>query len=341
MGDMGGMTSMLPPLDWSTFLTHWHLRPVWLVFAVVVLAGYVGALAVARRHGVRAVHPARVVSFVAGVALLLFTVSSAIDVYAMAVFWDHMVEHLLLIMVVPALLVLGHPLTVVRAAASTRGREGAFDAFVRSWPVSVLTHPVVGFVLYSVVLIATHLTSFMDAMATHGWLMDAEQWIYLVSGYLFLLPLIGSEPIRWQVPYLGKLAMILLGMTPDTVVGIVLMQTTYNMFPVMEAGHPAWAPAPLMDLQIAGALMWAGGDGLMMLLGVGITLAMITHAGSASVIGERLEGVRRRTLAEHVALGGGTMVIADDTDVDEDDVALEAYNQMLARMSGRPPLAKD
>jgi putative copper resistance protein D len=286
---------------------------------------------------VRAVHPARVASFVTGIALLLFTVSSAIDIYAMAVFWDHMVEHLLLIMVVPALLVLGHPITVARAAASTRGKEGAVDAFVRSWPVSLLTHPGVGLGIYSVVIIGTHLTGFMDAMAMHGWLMGAEQWLYVVSGYLFLLPLLGSEPIRWQVPHLGKLALILVGMTPDTVVGIVLMQTTYNMFPMMEAGHPSWAPAPVDDLTIAGGLMWAGGDGLMMLFGVGVTLAMISHPGSASVLGQRLESVRRRTLAEHVALAGGTTALAEEGDVDDDDAMLDAYNEMLARMSGQQP----
>ena len=39
-----------------------------------------------------------------------------------------MIEHLLLIMVVPALLVLGHPLTVLRATASTRGRGGRSTA---------------------------------------------------------------------------------------------------------------------------------------------------------------------------------------------------------------------
>ncbi len=332
MGDM----MPLPPFGWDSFLAHWHLRPGWLAFSLVLLVGYVAAVVVARRHGVRSVHPARIASFVTGVALLLFTVSSAIDAYAMAIFWDHMIEHLMLIMVVPALLVLGHPITVVRAAASTRGREAAVDAFARSWPVSVLTHPLVGFGLYAGVIIATHLTSFMDAMATHGWLMEAEQWLYLVTGYLYLLPLLGSEPIRSQLPYLGRVGLLLLGMTPDTVVGIVLMQTSYDMFPVMEGAHPAWAPSPVDDLHIGGALMWVGGDGLMMLFGLGVTIAMIAHPGSDMIVGQRLEAVRRRTMAEHVARGGATAVPGEDTDVDEDDAMLDAYNQMLARMNGEP-----
>ncbi len=334
---MGTMTSSLPPFGWSSFADHWHVRLPWLLFCVVALTAYLWAVSVARRHGVPTVSVARAGCFVAGIVVLLVTVSSAIDTYAMAIFWDHMIEHLLLIMVVPALLVLGGPIAAARAAASVRGREGRVDAVVLSWPVSLLTHPLVGFGLYAGVIIATHLTGFMDDMAQHAWLMHAEQWLYLVTGYVYLLPLIGNEPIRWQLPYLGRLGLLLLGMTPDAVVGIVLMQTTYDMFPLMEAGHPAWAPSPVHDLDIGGALMWVGGDGLMMLFGVGVTIAMITHTRSELVIGRGLEGVRRRTLAEHVARGGGATSLSVDVDVDDDDDVLDAYNAMLARMSGRTP----
>ena len=338
MGDKHGMafmTTSLPPLRWASF-AHWHVQPWWLLFSGVALGGYLGAVVVARRCQVASVHPWRVTSFVAGVVVLLFTVSSAIETYAMALFWDHMIEHLLLIMVVPALLVLGSPVAAVRAAATAQGSPRPVEAFARSWPVSVLSHPVVGFGLYAAVIIGTHLTGFMDAMAAHGWVMEAEQWLYLVTGYVYLLPLLGAEPVRTRLPSLGRLGLLLLGMVPDTVVGIVLMQTGYNMFPVMEAGHPGWAPGPVRDLQIGGALMWVGGDGLMMLFGVGVTMAMITHTSSTQVIGHRLEAIRRSTLTEHLALAGSAGTIGDDSDIDEDDAMLDAYNQMLARMNGQP-----
>jgi putative membrane protein len=333
MPGMHDMASMLPPLGWHALLSTWHLRPGWTVLALLALAAYVRALAVCRRHQVRSVQPARVACFVAGVVLLLLTLSSAIDVYAMAVFWDHMIEHLLLIMVVPALLVLGHPLTLLRAAAATRGRAERVDEVLRSTPVALLTHPGVGVALYSAVIVGTHLTSFMDAMATRPWLMDVEQVLYLVSGYLFLLPLIGNEPIRWKLPNLGRIAVVLLAMTPDTVVGIVLMQTNHNMFPVMESAHPSWAPPPLVDLQIAGGLMWAGGDGLMMLIGIGVTIALITDPSQESVLGTRLEGVRRATLTGHVSRGDVAPTPFDESlSVDDDDAMLDAYNRMLGRL---------
>ncbi len=333
-GGSNSMSVSLPPLQWASF-AHWHVRPWWVLFSVVALAGYLSAVVVARRQRQQVVHPARVTAFVAGILVLLFTVSSAIDSYAMALFWDHMIEHLLLIMVVPALLVLGSPITAVRAAAAPGRTAAGVDQFARSWPISVLTHPVVGFGLYAVVIVGTHLTDFMDAMASHRWLMEAEQWLYLITGFIYLLPLLGAEPIRWRLPYLGRFGLLLFGMIPDTLVGIVLMQSAHEMFPIMDGAHPAWAPSPVRDLHIGGALMWVGGDGLMMLFGIGVTVATITHTGSDLVIGSRLESIRRSTLAQRIIMAGGTAPFADDADVDDDEAALNAYNEMLARMNSR------
>lgn len=331
---MTGLAS-LPVLGWSTFATTWRLAPWWTLFAVLALAAYVVGLRTCRTAGVRPVSSVRVGCFVAGLVLLVVTMSSAIGVYAMALMWVHMVEHLMLIMVVPALLVLGHPLTVLRAAAATRGRERRVDDLLRSGPVALLTHPVVALFVYGVVIVATHLTSFMDAMATHGWLMGAEQVLYVASGYLFLLPLIGEEPIRWRMPQLARVGLVLLAMTPDTVVGIVMLQSDHDMYPVMTSMRPPWALPAVQDIQAAGGLMWAAGDGLMMLIGVGVTIALIARPASTNIIGARLEGVRRATLAAQVSRGEVEPArFGSEVDVDDDEEMLAAYNRMLGRLNG-------
>lgn len=331
------MPSALPPLGWHSFLDTWQLAPVWSVFAALLLSAYVGGLLLCARAGRRSVHPVQVVSFVGGLVVLVLTLSSAVGVYAMDLMWVHMIEHLLLIMVVPTFLVLGHPLTVLRTAAETRGQAARVDRVLNGSPVLALTHPVVAFGLYAAVIVGTHLTPFMDVMASHPWAVGAEQVLYVASGYLFLLTLLGDEPIRWRLPALARIGLVLLGMTPDTVVGIVLMQATHVMFPTMAAMRPAWAPAPLDDQQIAGALMWVAGDGLMMLLGVALTIALISRPSSTNLLGLRLEGVRRRTMAAHVSRGDtGPTDSYDDTDVDDDERMLAAYNRMLGRLNEPP-----
>ncbi len=330
---MPGMDSMLPPLGWHSLLTQWAFRPGWDLVLLVVLLAYLGGLVLARRHGDRAVPPVRVASFLTGWAILVLTLNSGVEVYASLVFWMHMVQHLLLIMVVPALLVLGHPLTVL-VAATRPERRARVKGFLTSAPVAFVTHPLIGFATYAAVIVGTHLTSFMDQMMSHAWLTSGEQVLYLGSGYLFLLPLLGGEPIRWQPPQLFRIFLLVIGMVPDTVVGIVLLQSDQNLFPRMLSDRPSWTPEAVHDINISGGLMWALGDGLMMLFAVGLVVALISRPGRTDLLGGWLEGVRRETMKTHVGeADDDPRAIGTDDDVDEDEAVLEAYNRMLGRMN--------
>lgn len=319
-----------PPFGWHAMWTQWTAHPGWLLAGLVLLVGYLLLARTAAGRG-RPVHPARIGCWVFGVALLELTLASAIDVYAMDAFYIHMIEHLLLIMCVPIFLVLGRPLGLVADALPERPRA-TWLAGLRSWPVSVLLHPLSGLVIYGTVIVATHLTGFMDQMVMHPWLMTFEQVLYVVAGCCLLIPMIGEEPIRWDPPYLFRFLLMLMSMVPDTVVGIVLMQSETNPFPTFMSLRPDWAPRPVFDLQIGGGLMWAGGDGVMMAIGFGLVVALISgESRRAHVIGPWLESVRRSTLSEHVAGSGAAPATGEDFDPDGEE-SLAAYNRMLGEL---------
>ena len=166
----------------------------------------------------------------------------------------------------------------------------------------------------------------------HPWLHQTEHVLYLVGGYIFLLPLLGDEPIRWRPPYLVRLILLFIAMAPETIVGIVLLQANHELFPAYAAIHRTWGPAPLHDLNRGGGIMWAFGDGLMMAFIVAVTLAYITHAADNATAGRWLEGVRRSTLADNLGAAGESAELGDG-DLDDDDAALAAYNRMLGRLS--------
>ncbi len=324
-------SSMMPPLTWHTFFTTWTLHAGWTIACAVLLVGYFAGLRAAHRRGHTPVGPARIASWVLGVVSLWVCLSSAVDAYAMSLFWMHMIEHLTLIMLVPAFLVLGHPLTVLRASGGPRWQE-AFDRVMHSLPMSILTHPFVGMAVYAVVVFYTHLTPFMDRMAENPHLVVAEQLAYISAGWLMLLPLIGEEPIRWQTPYLLRLALLIVAMIPDTFVGIILLQTQKDPFPMYMGMRPSWAPPALRDLDIGGSLMWSVGDGLMMLLCVGIVISLISGQTSDRILGPWLESVRTNTFTEHVERTGGHLDGERGATIDDDDAALAAYNDMLQRL---------
>lgn len=138
-----------------------------------------------------------------------------------------------------------------------------------------------------------------------------------------------EEPIHANTPYMARFVLLLIAMVPETLVGIVLLQTTYDPFPVMMARHPGWAPAALTDIHTAGGLMWVGGDGLMMCAAVGLMISAITSPSKRdNMTGRWIEAVRGNVIAAETGAGPAVRL---DPDSDE---AYTAYNRMLQRRAG-------
>jgi putative membrane protein len=130
------------------------------------------------------------------------------------------------------------------------------------------------------------------------------------------------------------MVVLFIAMAPDTVVGIVLLQSPHEMFPALAADRPSWAPGPVHDLNIGGGIMWAFGDGLMMVFIVAVMLAYLTNSSSHATAGNWLEGVRRSTLVGNLARGADSPTqLNDGTDLDDDEATLIAYNAMLKRLN--------
>src|ERR1700760_744059 len=166
------MAGGLPPLTWASALGTWRLAPVTDVVVLVAAVLYL-------RRALRT--PAwpvgRVAAFLGALAVLALTLQSSIDAYGQELFWLHMIEHLLLIMVVPVLLILGQP---IRLACTGEDRTATtVSATPRTRLVSFLTFPVIGLVCYAVVLVGTHLFGYMPAMMAHPWLHQLEIVLYL------------------------------------------------------------------------------------------------------------------------------------------------------------------
>src|SRR6185437_3208499 len=103
---MGG-GAMLPPFSLSEAATNWQFAPVVTVFSAVVAAAYLwGALRVRRRHPLRPWPLRRTIPFLFGLLVINLATQRGIGTYDDTLFWDHMIQHLMLIMIAPPLLVL-------------------------------------------------------------------------------------------------------------------------------------------------------------------------------------------------------------------------------------------
>jgi cytochrome c oxidase assembly factor CtaG len=348
---------MLRPFSWSAVVTVWQFAPI-VTSAVMILAGLYlwGVARVARRHPARRWPAWRTGMFLGGLAVVVLATQSGIGAYDDVLFWDHMVQHLMLIMIAPPLLIFGQPITLLMHASRNPLHSWA-KRILRSRVASFFTWPVFGCVAYTVAVIGAHLTGFANLVQTNQAVHDAEHALFLVVGYLFFLPILGHEPIRWRLTYPVRFVILVLVMPVDTFTGLMLGYGTAGTPGVPAAPRPAWAPPPVSDLHSGGAVMWIGGDAIMFGLMMLVYLMWSLDDRAATSGHGWLEAARRASLASLVAAhpapgaggGGGTEGANDGAGADagpapaavswegrggiDDDEHLAAYNAFLARLN--------
>jgi cytochrome c oxidase assembly factor CtaG len=255
----------LPPLRGGQLLsTQFDFVPVAMI--VVALALYLWGVQRVNRRQPR--HPwsrSKTAAFIGGLAATGIGVFTFIGVYDDELFWDHMVQHLILIMVAAPLFALGSPIDLAwRATRGTPTANRVLTEVLRSWPAKILGHPGVAFVLYAVVVPITHLTVFYNYTLEFGWVNDAEHLIFLLVGYIFWRQIFGSDPNEYRMHPILQFGYLFLAIPIDTFTGLSLDQAVHEMFSAFSAMHRTWGPSLVDDLHIGGVEMWVGGDTLML-----------------------------------------------------------------------------
>jgi cytochrome c oxidase assembly factor CtaG len=331
----------LPAISAVEIITRWQFAPVVTAFVVVAAGLYLwGTMRVRRRHPANPWPAWRTAVFLAGLAVIVIATESGVGSYDDVLFWDHMVQHLLLLMVAPPLLVVGQPATLA-LHASRNPLHTWIKRSLRSRLVTAITWPPFSVALYTATIVGTHLTGFMNLVLTDGAVHEGEHVLYLVAGYLYFLPLIGREPIRWRVSYPTRIFLLFLAMPVDAFTGLVLGSEGSNPFPGLATGRPAWAPSPIDDVHIGGAVMWVGGAGIMFALMMTVFFAWSREARADGGLGW-LEAARRANFAAVVGAQHGASAnrgagqqaarVGDGGTVDDDE-HLAAYNEYLARLN--------
>jgi cytochrome c oxidase assembly factor CtaG len=332
-----------------------------LIIAAGVLYG-LGVWRVGRSESEASWPVRRTIAFFGGLVVTFVAIQSVIGVYDDVLFYDHMIQHLLLIMVAPPLLVTGQPATLLLHASRNPLHTWAKKT-LRSPAVAAITWPPFVAALYLATIVGTHLTSFMNLVLENGAVHDGEHALYLAAGYLYFLPLIGREPIRWRVSYPSRIFLLFIAMPVDAFTGLVLGSEGTNPFPALALRRPGWAPSPISDVHIGGAVMWVGGAGIMFGVVMAVFFAWSRETRADGGLGW-LEAARRSNLAtlvsshQNAGAGPGPAVPARRAEaatpagsraptrrpvptgsqdrVDDDDEALAAYNAFLARIN-KPP----
>jgi putative membrane protein len=256
---------MIMPFSWH-HLNHWDLGAL----PIILLLG-AGALYFWGVHRAKSWPRERGVCFVLGLLITFIATQTFIGAYDMEYFSDHMVQHLLLIMVAAPIFALSAPLDLLYESGTD-----AIRRFLDGKFMEIVTHPLFAFILYFAFIPFTHLTGFMNLMMTHMWIHHLEQIAFLVVGYLFFRVAFGLERGFKIHPGL-RLVYVMAAVPVDTFTGLVLTMSSRNPY----SSYPAMAPSGaskawiLSNIKLGGGIMWIGGDALMLLCLIPIALMWV------------------------------------------------------------------
>jgi putative copper resistance protein D len=280
------------PPDAVTLLTGWSFDvEVWLP---VLLAGW-GYLtlvrSVDRAHPTNRVPRRRVWCWLAGLAVLLVATQSVIGAYDTTLFTVHMAQHLLLTMIAAPLLLLGAPVTLLLRAASPQVRRDVILPVLHSRLVRLISHPIVAWTQFAVIMWASHFTGLFDAALEDPLIHVLEHVLYLGSALLFWWPVVGVDPAPRRLSHPMRVGYLIVGMPFSSFLGLAIFSATGLLYPHYATLERDWGQPPLEDQQWAGGLMWFVGD-LVFFLAVVLAVGAWLRAEDAE--GRRLDSILDR-----------------------------------------------
>ncbi|TPQ18503.1 cytochrome c oxidase assembly protein [Streptomyces sporangiiformans] len=255
-----GMTMDLPPFTLGRGLA-WSADPFFLIACLVGLALYGWGVVRLMRRGDK--WPVgRTIAFVVGVLSVLLVMCTGLNDYGMVMFSVHMVQHMVISMLSPILILLGAPITLALRAlpVAGKGRKGPRElllALLHSRYLRFITHPAFTIPLFIASLYALYFTPLFDFLMESKTGHIAMMCHFLAVGLVFFWPIMGVDPGPRRPGYLLRMLELFAGMPFHAFFGIALMMASAPMVETYKNPPSSLGIDALADQTAAGGIAWA------------------------------------------------------------------------------------
>jgi putative membrane protein len=230
-----------PPLTWT-------FSPSVIVGVGAACTAYLWAWRRARRPGMP--HPpgfGRLALFAGGMVIVLVALVSPLDALSDDVMVIHMVQHVLLLDIVPILFILsltkGLLRPVTRRLTTIEERAG------------FLAHPVFAISLYIGMMGLWHIPRMYDLALEHSEIHVLEHMCFLTAGMLYWWHLLSPIKARMGLSGMGQIVYMAVTKFFVGVLGIVLVFAPHAIYPWYEDHPHYWGLSVRADQSMAGAVM--------------------------------------------------------------------------------------
>lgn len=251
----------------------WNVEP-WLVVALALPSlWYALGIARMRQEGAHETSgPARIAAFAAaptafaagpaafaaGMAVLAGALLSPLDTLGGELFSAHMVQHLLLMLAAPPLLVVSRPALVFLWAFPPRARKTigrAWSAVGATRAIAVLMHPLLVWTAFCGLFVFWHIPAAYTFAFRDERIHALEHLSFLLSALAFWTIVI--EPSgRRRLGYGTSLLFVATTAVLSGLPGALMILAPRPLYPVHAAGVAHWGLTLLQDQQLAGLIMW-------------------------------------------------------------------------------------
>ncbi len=233
--------------------TEWKLYPDFMVGWLLLAGGYFLLAGPLRRYfpGSESVSGRQLLSFSAGMLLMLVSLQGPLhELSDYFLFSAHMVQHLLVILMVPPLLLAGTPGWMLRPAI----RWPAVRK-IAAW----LTFPVVAFALNNAIFLGWHFPGPYDLMMRNHDVHVVMHLMIMAAGVIMWWPVMSPLPELPRIaPPLQMIYLFVLGIPMMVTAALITLSGDPMYQWYIEA--PRISPlSPLEDQRLGGAIMWVPG----------------------------------------------------------------------------------
>lgn len=255
-----GMTTDLPPFTLGRGL-EFSPDLFFLIGCLAALGLYGWGVARLRRRG-DAWPVSRTVFFVVGVLTIALVMCTKLNDYGMVMFSVHMVQHMVISMLSPILLLLGAPVTLALRAlpVAGRGSTGPRELLLKllhSRYMKVITHPGFTIPMFIASLYALYFTPLFDFLMGSKPGHIGMMVHFLMVGVVFFWPIMGVDPGPHRPGYVMRMLELFAGMPFHAFFGIALMMASEPMVKAYQNPPASLGIDALTDQNWAGGIAWA------------------------------------------------------------------------------------